>query len=124
MEGTAQPYGVRAQLYYSPAFLRKSSGNLFAALRVLASVYRAARSMFPLSDAGVAKGTLVYLDQLNAAGSAESLCSATCIEGSWLLVQKGDCEAVVQHHSFIVDGHVSMPPAQHYVLNINTSLLL
>ena len=113
-----------AQLYYSPAFLRKSSDNLFAALRVLASVYRASRSMFPFSDAESTKGALVYLDQLSARGPADSLYSDNSAEARWILVQNGDFEAVVQHHSLIVDGQICVPPARYGVLNLNASLLL
>ena len=75
--------------------------------------------MFPLIDVGVTRGALVYLDKLNAGGSADSLCSDTCVEARWILVQNGDFESVVQRHSLIVDGQICAPTAQHCVLSIN-----
>ena len=115
---------VQSQVYYSPAFLRKSSGHLLAALRVLASVYRAARSLFPLSESESSKGVIVYVDKLNAAGPADSLCSAASVgQLLWLLVKTGDCEAVVQRYSIF--DHIGLkPPAEaHSVVNINPLLL-
>ena len=110
-------------MYYSPAFLRQSSGHLLSALRVLASVYRAARSLFPLSDIEGSSGTIVYIDQLNAAGPADDICSATGDGQMWLLVQQSDREAVVQRYSFF-DHNVFEQPAKPYrVLHINSSLL-
>ena len=117
-----QPGVVHVQVYYSPAFLRLSNDNLFAALRVLACVYRAARSLFPLSDAD-SKGTIVYIDRLNAAGPADSLCSAIGVGQLWLLVRTGDREAVVQRYS-LLEHIVFEPPKEAYrVLHITTSLL-
>ena len=121
----AFPYllDVHVQVYYSPAFLRKSSGHLLAALRVLASVYRAARSLFPVSNSEGSSGTIVYIDQLNAAGPADDLCSA-CGDGQmWLLVRQSDREAVVQRYS-LFDHNFFEPPAKAcHVLRITSSLL-
>ena len=119
-----QPDVVHVQVYYSPAFLRLSNDNLFAALRVLACVYRAARSLFPLCDAD-SKDTnvCVFIDKLNAAGPADSLCSAIGVGQLWLLVRTGDCEAVVQRYS-LLEHSVFEPPTEAYrVLHITTSLL-
>ena len=104
-------------MYYSPAFLRKSSGHLLAALRILASVYRAARTLFPLSDTEGSSGTIVYIDQLNAAGTADSLCSGASIGQLWLLVKTGRHEAVAQRHSILNYKGLTPPPTQaHCVL--------
>ena len=114
-----QTRGVHAQVYYSPAFLRKSRGNLLAGLRVLASVYRAARSLFPLSDAKSSDVTIVHINELNAAGPADSLCSATRGDQLWLLVKTGDREAVVQHYIIFDDTGLKQPPKEaHCVLHI------
>ena len=115
-------------MYYSPAFLRKSSGNLLAALRVLAAVYRAARSLFPLSDTKESSGTIVYIDQLNTAGPADSLCSAAVAGQLWLMVQTGDQEAVVQRSLSVFDHNVlnnilKSPAKAFCVLNISPLLL-
>ena len=115
------------QVYYSPAFLRKSSGHLLAALRVLVSVYRAARSLFPVSDSEGSSGIIVYIDQLNAAGPANGLCSA-CGDGQiWLLVQQSDREAVVQRYSLFdhnLFDPLLEPHAKAYrALRIDSTLL-
>ena len=120
---SVQLHDVHVQVYYSPAFLRKSSGHLLAALRVLASVYRAARSLFPVSDTQGSSGTIVYVDQLNAAGPADDLCSSLGHGQMWLLVQQSDREAVVQRYS-LFDHNLLEPPAKaHRVLRISLSLL-
>ena len=112
------------QVYYSPAFLRNSSGHLLAALRVLAAVYRAARSLFPLSDTEGSGGKIVYIDQLNAAGPADTLCSAAGACQLWLMVQTGDREAVVRRYSNVPDHNVLEPPTEtHRVLHISPLLL-
>ena len=91
---------------------------------MLAAVYRAARSLFPLSDAEGSSGKIVYIDQLNAAGSADSLCSAAAAGQLWLLVQTGDREAVVQRYSTIGEHTgFKLPADAHCVLHINPSLL-
>ena len=97
---------------------------MLAALRVLASVYRAARSLFPVSDSESSSGIIVYIDQLNAAGPASDLCSA-CGDGQmWLLVRQSNREAVVQRYS-LFDHNLFEPPAKAYhVLRISSSLLL
>ena len=112
-----------AQVYYSPAFLRKSSKNLLAALQVLASVYRAARTLFPLNSTDGSGGTLVYIDQLNAAGPAESLCSAIGVGQLWMLVQTGDCEAVVQRCSIYESPCFDVPATEYCMLHISTSMI-
>ena len=123
-EPRRQPGVVPVQVYYSPAFLRLSNDNLFAALRVLACVYRAARSLFPLSDADSKDTIVVYIDRLNAAGPADSLCSALGGGQLWLLVRTGDREAVAQRYS-LLEHTVFVPPTEAYrVLHITTSLLL
>ena len=115
---------MHVQVYYSPAFLRKSSGHLFAALRVLALVYRAARSLFPACSTMGSSGTIVYIDQLNASGPADSLCSNINVGQLWLLVQTGDREAVVQRYILFDHKALAQPPAEpHCVLHINPSLL-
>ena len=93
-----------------------------AALQVLASTYRAARSLFPLSDAG-SSGVVVYIDQLNAAGPADDLCTATGVGQMWLLVRRNDAEAVVQRYSFFEHHMLKPPPEAHRVLLIDASLL-
>ena len=93
-----------------------------AALQVLASTYRAARSLFPLSDAG-SSGVVVYIDQLNAAGPADDLCTATGVGHVWLLVRRNDAEAVVQRLFFEHHMCLEPPPEAHRVLHIDASLL-
>ena len=114
---------MHVQVYYSPAFLKTSSGHLLAALRVLASVYRAARSLFPVSDTKGSSGTIVYVDQLNAEGPADDLCSALGDGKMWFLVQQSDREAVVQRYSLFDHDGLEPPAKAHRVLRISSSLL-
>ena len=111
------------QVYYSPAFLRQSNNNLSVALRLLACVYRAARSLFPLSDRGSDVGVIVYIDQLNKAGPADSLCAAVGDGQLWLLIRTGDCEAVVKRYSLFNHTRFKPPTEAYQVLHISTSLL-
>ena len=68
-------------------------------------------------------GTVVYIDQLNAAGSAHGLCSDTSVGQLWLLVQTGDREAVVQRYSLFDHKGLEPPAEAHCVLRINPLLL-
>ncbi len=97
-------------------------GNALAGLRVLAGVYRAARVLFPLGDS-YSGAVLVHIDQLKAAGDIESLCASSGIGDLWMLVRKGEQEAVVERLALF--DSVSLPPADelHQVLQIDRSLL-
>ena len=97
-------------------------GNALAGLRVLAGVYRAARVLFPLGDS-YSGAVLVHIDQLKAAGDIESLCASSGIGDLWMLVCKGEQEAVVERLALF--DSVSLPPADelHQVLQIDRSLL-
>lgn len=97
-------------------------GNALAGLRVLAGVYRAARVLFPLGDS-YSGAVLVHIDQLMAAGDIESLCASSGIGDLWMLVRKGEQEAVVERLALF--DSVSLPPADelHQVLQIDRSLL-
>jgi len=96
--------------------------NALAGLRVLAGVYRAARLLFPLSDS-YSGAVLVHIDQLKAAGDIESLCASSGIGDLWMLLRKGEREAVVER--FALFDSVSLPAEDelHQVLQIDSSLL-
>ena len=96
-------------------------GNALAGLRVLAGVYRAARVLFPLGDS-YSGAVLVHIDQLKAAGDIESLCASSGIGDLWMLVRKGEQEAVVERLALF--DSVSLPPADelHQVLQIGEYL--
>jgi len=121
---TASPAvgGPAFLVYYSPAFLRQSVSNALAALRVLAGVYRAARELFPLSaDHGGC--VIVHIDQLKAEGDIESLCATAGIGNLWMLVRKGEREAVAERYALFDNVSLTPPDEPHHVLRIDKSLL-
>ena len=114
------------QVYYSPAFLRQSISNALAGLRVLAEVYRAARTLYPVSESAECSGStvVVHIDQLKAAGSADRVCNTASQNGHiWYLVRTSACEAVVQSVPLFDDGVFSLPNDTHQVLRIGIRLL-
>ena len=98
-------------VYYSPAWLRQSVGNPLAALRVLAEVYRAARTFYPFNDAHANDRVIIYIDMFKEAGAAADLLSKLRVgDGScWMLVYKGMHEATVQLLSLV---HDDVPPLE------------
>mmetsp|Transcript_22047 Transcript_22047/g.52227 ORF Transcript_22047/g.52227 Transcript_22047/m.52227 type:complete len:706 (-) Transcript_22047:132-2249(-) len=121
---TASPSkgGPAFLVYYSPAFLRQSVSNALAGLRVLAGVYRAARELFPLSaDHGGC--VIVHIDQLKAEGDIESLCATAGIGNLWMLVRKGEREAVAERYALFDNVSLTPPDEPHQVLRIGKSLL-
>jgi len=122
---TASPTkgGPAFLVYYSPAFLRQSVSNALAGLRVLAGVYRAARELFPLSaDHGGC--VIVHIDQLKAEGDIGSLCATAGIGNLWLLVRKGEREAVAERYALFDNVSLAPPDEPHHVLRIDKSLLV
>jgi hypothetical protein len=112
-------------VYYSPAFLRQSVSNALAGLRVLAVVYRAARELFPLSADHVGCVT-VHIDQLkadSAEGGIEILCATAGIGNLWMLVRKGEREAVAEQYALLDNITLTAPKEPHHVLRIDKSLL-
>ena len=51
-------------VYYSPTFIRQADADTLSALRAIAAVYRAARSLWPLSSAAQATCVTIRIDQL------------------------------------------------------------
>ena len=96
--------------------------NALAGLRVLAGVYRAARELFPLSaDHGGC--VIVHIDQLKAEGDIESLCATAGIGNLWMLVRKGEREAVAERYALFDNVSLTPPDEPHQVLRIGKSLL-
>ena len=121
---TASPTkgGPAFLVYYSPAFLRQSASNALAGLRVLAGVYRAARELYPLSDDHCGC-VIVHIDQLKAEGNIESLCATAGIGNLWMLVRKGEREAVAERYALFDNVSLTPPNEPHHVLRIDKSLL-
>ena len=87
-------------VYYSPAFLRTlAPANALEALRLLAEVYRRARSLWPLRPtAGSHHAVTIRIDQLKELKLGDIL-SAFSQGESWILCRKNDNEAVVERHT-------------------------
>lgn len=95
-----QVAGPAFLVYYSPAFLRNlSPHHSFAALRILAEVYRRARQLWRLTPTTDNAHTVtVRIDQLKEL-SLSDIMSAFAQGETWLLCRKNSLEAVVERHS-------------------------
>ena len=85
---------------YSPAFLRKNAAtadDARVALAVLADVYRAARQLWPSSQAQAGTGVTLMLEQLKAAALG-AISSAYADGECWVLVRTGELSASVERH--------------------------
>ena len=100
----ADGYGPALLIYYAPAYLRGAlHDEPLAALLILAEVYRAARALFPCSptDEARAHGSVtVHIGQLKAAIGAREIVDAAAHGDGWLMVKKGETEAVVERRAF------------------------
>eukprot|EP00966_Prymnesium_polylepis_P120820 2791854-Prymnesium_polylepis.2 len=102
---SGQAYNVSPQLggpaflvYYSPAFIRQSMDCMPMALTVLAQVYTASRTLFPLAsdpqEAG--RSVTVRIDQLKACGDAKGAFDKIDDNSYWVVKRTNNQEAVVE----------------------------
>jgi hypothetical protein len=87
-------------IYYSPAFLRLAAcSDIVAGLRMLAEIYRQARSLWPFEDGASAASqhVTVRIDQIKAC-PPERVMEGHLVGGAWLLVKRNEREAIVEHH--------------------------
>ena len=88
--------GPAILVYYAPAFLRSAlSERPRGALAILAEVYRAARSLYPLSEASAATHVTVRVDQLKELSVAK-ITSLFATGECWVLLRQSDRDAVVE----------------------------
>ena len=89
--------GPAILVYYSPAFLRNlAPDTALIALRILASVYRHARLLWPARDEDEATTVTVYVDALKACADAEAVQAPFGRGGYWVLAQRNETEASVE----------------------------
>ena len=92
--------GPAVLVYYSPAFLRNlTQDSPLEALRILAMVYRHARSIWPASAEAEGSSVTVFLDALKACASLDAALRAYTRGEFWVLAQRSDSEAVVEMRS-------------------------
>jgi hypothetical protein len=98
-------------VYYSPAFLRVATrSDALAGLRMLAEVYRQARTLWPFDSDKHTEHVTIRIDQIKEHTPQHVMEGHLWGEG-WLLVKHNDREAIVEHHPL-------------YTLNQNSSGLL
>lgn len=92
-----QAFGPTFLVYYSPAFVRSLAPlDAFAALQILAEVYRRARVLWPLrATTDNAHSVTIRIDQLKERKLA-SILDAHSEGRFWILDRKNDTEAVVE----------------------------
>jgi len=85
-------------VYYSPAFLRIAArSDIGSGLRMLAEIYRQARSLWPSSPEGSLDHVTIRIDQMKEHTPSHIMEGHWWGEG-WLLVRHNDREAIVEHH--------------------------
>ena len=88
-------------LYYSPAFVRTAGGSSPKdTLRILAELYRQARSLWPLSVDAANKTVTVRINQLKDREWASVEKGHACGMG-WLLFKRNEIEAVVEEQVLV-----------------------
>uniref|UniRef100_A0A7S2HPC8 Uncharacterized protein n=1 Tax=Haptolina brevifila TaxID=156173 RepID=A0A7S2HPC8_9EUKA len=86
-------------VYYSPAFLRNAARQeAETGLRMLADIYRQARSIWPFSSKSASVSVTIRIDQIKEHQPEHIMDGYLWGEG-WLLVKRNEREAVIEHHS-------------------------
>lgn len=94
-----EPMGPALLIYYGPAFLQSlGSDNACKRLIVLAEVYRAARSLWPLKVAQVGTTVTVRIDTIKTLSTSDIL-DAMKHGKVWVMVKHNELEAFVEHSS-------------------------
>jgi hypothetical protein len=94
-----EPMGPALLIYYGPAFLQSLGGDSACKrLSVLAEVYRAARSLWPLTIAQVGTTVTVRIDTIKSLSTADIL-DAMKHGKVWVMVKHNELEAFVEHSS-------------------------
>jgi hypothetical protein len=92
-----QAFGPSFLVYYSPAFLRSlAPTDAYAALRILAEVYRRARALWPLRPTtDNAHAVTIRIDRLREL-KLSSILGAFANGQAWTLARKNDNEAITE----------------------------
>ena len=84
-------------VYYSPAFVRRAaSTDAAAGLKMLAEVYRQARSLWPLKKDND-QTVQIRIDQLKE-HTPVSVLEGHTVGEAWLIIRKNELEAAVEQH--------------------------
>ena len=95
---TLQQGGPVFLVYYSPAFLRMAArSDIGSGLRMLAEIYRQARSLWPLEVGKEHEHVTVRVDQIKEHSPQHVMDGHLWGEG-WLLIKHNEREAIVEHH--------------------------
>lgn len=88
-------------VYYSPAFMRTAAkSNAYGGLRILAEIYRQARSLWPFQKDGSLKHVTIRVDQIKETQPDELMDAHKQSAGGegYLLVKHNEREAMVERH--------------------------
>ena len=101
-------------LYYSPAFLRTAArSDALSGLRMLADVYRQARSLWPFSEAQAAEHVTIRIDQIKE-HPPQHVMDGYLWGESWLLVKRNEREAVIERHTLYMVADQSAEIGSEY----------
>jgi hypothetical protein len=86
-------------VYYSPAFMRTAARtDVSSGLRMLADIYRQARSLWPFSEGASLEHVTIRIDQIKEHSPQHIMDGHLWGEG-WLLVKRNEREAVIEQHA-------------------------
>jgi len=92
-------------VYYSPAFLRIAArSDISSGLRMMAEIYRQARSLWPFSEGASLDHVTIRIDQMKEHTPSHIMEGHWWGEG-WLLVRHNDREAIVEHRPLYSLSH-------------------
>lgn len=95
----SQQGGPSFLVYYSPAFMRTATRHDAAAgLRMLAEIYRQARSLWPFSPSDSGVNVTIRIDQIKD-HTPEHITDGYQWGEGWVLDRRNLREAVVEHHT-------------------------
>ena len=102
-------------VYYSPAFMRNAvRSDTLSGLRMLADIYRQARSMWPFSEKSTGEHVTIRVDQIKE-HPPHHLMDGYMWGESWLLVKRNEREAIVEHHPlYTLSSNQSLVSGSHY----------
>lgn len=89
-------------IYYSPAFVKVAAhDNAVIALRMLAEIYRAARTLWPSSSEAAGTSVTVHIGKMRGLKVTDDISTSSYLNGrQWVLVRTSDQEGVVQPADF------------------------
>jgi len=96
-------------VYYSPAFLRMAArSDILAGLRMLAEIYRQARTLWPFAAGKEHEHVKIRIEQIKEHTPQHVMDGHLWGEG-WLLVKHNEREAIVEHHPLYTLNQNAVP---------------